>query len=100
MSRWIRWRLLAICAVVGLMLPLGTLVQAIINIHRFRVEGRGSTEAAAAARLAANYAQEATFSFETLGTLALWGLEITTVAYGIAIAAVWFRARLRRTQNG
>jgi hypothetical protein len=97
--RWVRWRLVAICLAVGAILPLLTLAQALVNVHRIRSAG-GSAEAKAAAQVAADYLVGATFSFDTLGTLVIWGLEIAVVSYGLSLAVIYLRSRLKREQHG
>ena len=98
-SRWVRWRLVAVCLAVGAILPLITIAQALANVRRIRSSG-GSAEARAAAQAAADYLLSATFSVDTLGTLALWGLEIAVVAYGVCLGAIYLRSLLEREQHG
>ena len=98
-SRWVRWRLVAVCLAVGAILPVVTIAQALVNVHRIRSAG-GSAEARAAAQTAADYLVGATFSFDTLGTLALWGLEIAVVTYGLTLALIYLRSCLKREQHG
>jgi hypothetical protein len=95
--RWIRWRLVTICLAGGAILPLVTLGQAMVNIHRIRSEGV-SADAKAAAQAAADYLVGATFSFDTLGTLTLWCIEIAVVLYGLSLAGLYLRGRLKREQ--
>ena len=98
-SRWIRWRLVVICLAAGGVLPIVTIIQALVNVHRIRSSG-ASAQARGAAQAAADYLMGATFSFDTLGTLALWGAEIAVLLYGISLAVVYLRYRLKREQNG
>jgi len=46
--------------------------------------------------MSADYLEGATFSFDTLGTLALWGLEIAVLIYGLSVAVIYLRSRLKR----
>ena len=96
---WIRWRLLAICGAAGAILPLVTIGEALLNVHRFRSES-GSAEARRSAQALADYASGATFSFDTLGTLALWGVEITVLLYGISLAVSYLHGWRKREQRG
>ena len=98
-SRWIRWRLVAICLAAGAVLPLVTITEALINVHRIRSAGT-SAEERRAAQAGADYLMGATFSFDTLGTLALWGAEIAVLLYGLSLAVIYLRNRLKREQHG
>ena len=98
-SRWIRWRLVVACVALGAILPLVTLGQAMVNVRRIRSLGV-SADAKAAAKVAADYLASATFSVDTLGTLTLWGVEIAVVLYGLSLAGLYLRGRLKGEQHG
>jgi hypothetical protein len=80
---WFRWRLLVACLVAGLILPAVTVVQV---LHR-------ATQLAQADEVSADSLREATFSLETLGTLALWTLEIALVLYAVSVLVLFIRER-------
>ena len=80
---WFRWRLLVVCLVAGLVLPVVTVIQ---------VLGR-ATKLAAADEVSADYLREATFSPETLATLALWWVEIAVLLYGLSLLVLFIKER-------
>ncbi len=84
--RWVRPRLLLACLAVAAVPQVVIVVQALVNAHKIRLMGRGFESAA-------DYAIRATFNFDTLGTLALWTLEIALVLYALAAAVLYLRNR-------
>ena len=80
---WFRWRLLVVCLVAGLVLPVVTVIQ---------VLGRAA-KLAGADEVSADYLREATFSPETLATLALWWVEIAVLLYGLSLLVLFIKER-------
>jgi hypothetical protein len=92
--KWVRWWLLVACLAVAAVPQLVIIGQALLNARKIRSMG-SSAETVRAAGSAADYLVRATFSFDTLGSLALWTLELTLLLYVLSLAVLYVRFRTR-----
>ena len=83
------------CLVVAAVPQLVIVSQALLNAHKIRSMGN-SAETVRAAGSAADYLVRATFGFDTLGTLALWTIELTLLFYILSLCFLYLRLRTRR----